>query len=184
MLVALVWRNGCALSAPVPSIPSPPLCGIYEAAQSGNLKKVKALLKDDPYLVFSNDTRLGRTPLFYAAEADHKDVVELLLTNKADANAKDCFGNTPLFCAASMGNKDVAELLLANKAEVNAKCSDDWTPLVAAAYYGKIDVAELLLAYKADVNAKTKDGWTPLLAAVNGGHKDMADVLRQHGGHE
>jgi len=41
----------------------------------------------------------------------HKDVVELLLANKADVNAKDNSGKTPLHIAVSKGHKDVVELL-------------------------------------------------------------------------
>jgi ankyrin repeat protein len=40
-----------------------------------------------------------------------KDVVELLLANKADINAKDNHGGTPLLMAEETGQKDVAELL-------------------------------------------------------------------------
>jgi ankyrin repeat protein len=46
-----------------------------------------------------------------AAWDGRKDVVELLLANKAEINAKDKGGNTPLRAAASNGHKDVAELL-------------------------------------------------------------------------
>jgi ankyrin repeat protein len=41
------------------------------------LEKVKALLKDNPNLVFSKDNN-GATPLHYAAKR-HKDVAELLV---------------------------------------------------------------------------------------------------------
>ena len=73
------------------------------------------------------------TPLHVAADGGHKDVVELLLANKAEVNAKDNDGVTPLHCGGVSGHKDVAELLLANKAEVNAKDNDGGTPLHMAA---------------------------------------------------
>ena len=44
-------------------------------------------------------------------------MVELLLANKADINAKDKGGTTPLRVAAFAGHKDVVALLLANKAD-------------------------------------------------------------------
>src|ERR1035441_6479191 len=128
---------------------------IHEAAKAGDLKKVKALLKDNPELVFSKDTN-GITPLYWAADRGNKDVVELLLASKAEVNAKANDGRTPLHAASAHDDhRDVVELLLANKAEVNAKDKDGWTPLHFAALVGHKDVAELLLANRADVNAKT-----------------------------
>jgi hypothetical protein len=82
---------------------------IFDAAKSGDLEKVKALLKDNPDLVFRKDI-LGQTPLHLAAWNGHKDAVELLLVSKADVNAKDKGGATPLFMAAWKGQKDVVEL--------------------------------------------------------------------------
>ena len=66
---------------------------------SGDLAKAKALLKDNPELVFSRATtgatrlhwadEIGMTPLHVAAQNGSKDVAELLLANKADVNDKD-----------------------------------------------------------------------------------------------
>ena len=71
----------------------------------------------------------GLTPLHVAASDGSEDVVELLLVNHAEVNAKDNIGATPLHLAVAKGHKDVAELLLANKAEVNAKDNIGMTPL-------------------------------------------------------
>ena len=164
-LVALVW-SGLAF------------CGeIHVAAKSGDLEKVKALLKANPDLVSSKDDKFGGTPLHLAAATGHKDVAELLLINKADVNAQDNNSNTPLHVAAFYGQKEVLELLLANKANVNAKESDGTTPLLVAVQHGYKDMAELLLASKADVNAEDNYGSTPLHAAARHGYKDMAELL-------
>jgi len=170
VIVAFAWSNLA-------------FCGeIHDAAENGNLEKVKALLKDNPDLVFSKDTN-GTTPLNCAVERGHKDVAELLLANKADVNARDRFGSTPLIFAV-WNSKDVVELLLTNGADVNAKDEDGNTPLHGAAGSGNIGIVELLLTNNADVNATNSDGETPLHWATGRGNRDVMDLLRQHGGQD
>ncbi len=64
------------------------------------------------------------TPLHSAAGGGHRDVVELLLANRADVNAKAFEGLTPIHMAAFNGHRDVAEFLLSNHAEV--KLGTSW----------------------------------------------------------
>jgi ankyrin repeat protein len=131
-LIALAWGSPAFSSE------------IHNAAQHGDVQKIKALLNDNPALVFSKDN-YGNTPLHDAALNGHKDVAELLVAHGADVNAKNNNGSTPLHLAASYkGHKDVAELLLANKAKVNAEDNKGQTPLHLAAAYGHKEVAQLL----------------------------------------
>src|ERR1035437_9720990 len=147
---------------------------IHDAAQRGDLKKVKAILKDNPDLVFSKDA-VGATPLHYAAIWGRKDVVKLLLAHGAEINAKDNLGRTPLWQASDYKDeKDVAELLLAHGAEVNAKDNFGGTPFLVA---GNKQVAELLLAHGAEINVQNNNGMTPLHWAAVEGHKDVAELL-------
>ena len=161
---------------------------IHTAAMGGNVEKAKALLAGDPELVFSKDER-GWTPLYFAAASGHKDMVELLIANKADINAFNQ-GFTPLHAAVLNHHPDVADLLIASNAQVSifdaaaggyieiakaqfkanpalASATDDsgWTALHFAARNGHKDVVELLLANKADVNGNTGIGMTPLQVA-------------------
>jgi ankyrin repeat protein len=174
---------------------------INDAAELGELEKVKALLANGPNLVTSKDS-FGRTPLHSAAENGNKAVVELLLANNADVNAADKYDSTPLHFAAMHDRKDAAKLLLANKAHVNAKDQAGATPLHYAAAYGHEDVAELLLANNAEYNvhdvaylgdlerikgllkdnpdlvfSKDSHGQTPLHCAAMKGHRDVVKLL-------
>jgi ankyrin repeat protein len=152
-------------------------------AQYGNLSEVRALLKNNPNLVFSKGfLNLDKTPLHWAAQEGNKEMTELLLANRADVNARDFNDWTPLHWAAQKGHKDEAELLLLNKADVDARAKNGWTPLLLASQRGHKDVVELLLVNKADVNAKNKWGRTPLREAEFQGHESIADFLRRHGG--
>jgi cytohesin len=173
-----------AIATVVVASSSVAFCGeIHDAVQNGDLKKVKALLKHHPDLVFSKEAEYGFTPLHVAAASGYGDIAEFLLAHGADVNGRDNQEQTPLHLAAAKGYKDVAELLLTHKADVNAKDKDGVTPLHAAAAMGQKDVAELLLAHGADVNAESKGG-TPLVAAEMSGHNDLVQLLRQNGGQE
>jgi ankyrin repeat protein len=170
-LLALAW-SGLAF------------CGeMHDAAKSGDVEKVKALLKKNPALASSKDTT-GTTPLHLAAGYGHKEVAELLLAHKARVNAKANEGDTPLHLAAFHGHTDVAELLLAGKAKVNAKDKAGLTPLHWASRNAHKDMVALLMARKANINAKDKLGQTPLRWATLGGHKEVAELLRKWDGHE
>ena len=63
----------------------------------------------------------------FAAPSGQKEVVELLIAEGADVNAKMDNGRTALHWAALMGHKEVAELLIANGAVVKAKENDGST---------------------------------------------------------
>jgi len=133
---------------------SDPKTGIAQAADAGDLEKVKALLKSNPNLVFDKDN-YDTTPLHWAAQQGHKDVAELLLASGAQVNARNKYGDTPLHFAATAGSKEVVELLLAHGADVNVVDR----PIGAGA-----------------------SGKTPLQCAASGNHQDVVELLRQHGG--
>jgi ankyrin repeat protein len=170
-----------SMHQPIPPPKSPSGLEIHDAAEAGDLVKVKTLLKDNPNLVFSKGKE-GGVPLHWAAVKGHKDVAELLLAHGAEVDAKARYGITPLYLAAHKGHKNLAALLLANHAEVNTKTDKGYTPLLIAAEEGRKEVAELLLSYGADINIVEKvDNWTPLHKATANGHKDVAELLLAHG---
>ena len=165
---------------------TPANTAILDAAEDGDLKTAEALLEKNPALVFTKDNH-GWTPLLLAVKNGHIDLAQLLLTNKADVNAKDKEGEIPLHWAImSVNPKDLVKLLLATGADFNAKDREGKTPLHLAVLYWWQDpnIAELLLDKGADVNARDNNGQTPLRLATAGGDKDVAKLLRDHGGQE
>src|SRR6266536_4047237 len=160
---------------------------IHEAAELGDLERVKAYLSQDPKQIDLVDAK-GRTVLARAARSGKKELVEFLLekgasedifaaaivgqTDKVAAflkqdpkliNARDSGGKTALHWAALYGQEKVMELLLAEKADVNSLDEDGFTPLHWAATFNQSDAAKVLLANKADTNLKVpKYGWTAL----------------------
>ena len=68
---------------------------LIEAARSGIVEDLKAIIHSHPELVRGRD-ETGATPLHYAAFGGHRDAVRLLVEAGADINAIDAqFGATP-----------------------------------------------------------------------------------------
>jgi ankyrin repeat protein len=179
---------------------------IHEAAELGDLERVKAYLSQDPKQIDLLDGN-GRTVLARAARSGKQEVVEFLLAmgakedicaavivghvdkvaaflkqDKTLINALDKDGRAPLHWAALYGQTKVMELLLADKADVNLLDGYGFTPLHWATTFNKRGAVGLLLANKADTNIKVaKYGWTPLRLAVIHGHMAAAEGLLNGG---
>ena len=101
--IAAVLLVGCGesqQSAPAPEAkPEPPTVkapdmSIHLSVQGGSIAAVKQHLAAGTD-VNAKDKR-GRTPLYWAAVADHNEIAELLIAKGADVNAKNKDGDTPL----------------------------------------------------------------------------------------
>jgi ankyrin repeat protein len=149
---------------------------IHDAAAEGDAPQVKALLRQDPTLINAKD-RYGATPLHWAAAEGHKDVVLILLVNKADVNARSNNGATPLKSAALRGRTEIVEILLAHGADVNAKDNEGETALQNAAFRGHEEIVQLLLSAKADINTRDNRGSTPLHEAAAAGNLTIVQLL-------
>ncbi len=122
-----------------------------------------------------NDLGAGERPQGTA------DVVDVLLKNGADVNARDTLGETPLFLAARKGFETIVKSLLDHGADANAKTRRGCTPLHAAADSGLAEIVALLLARGAVADAKDQSGLTPLFYAVCKGHTKAAEILLKKG---
>lgn len=198
-------ENGYAAGKPANATTNWNIAAFRGAIQSGDVKEMEKLLKEDPALIDIKDEQ-DRTPLILAAMSNRGQLVERLLSYKADINARDTFGRTALHWAALVGAQDAAQALADHKADLAAKVEGGATPLHYAARNGFPRVAEVLVAHGAEINAPDSKGNTPLqwveaelktgppadpttplakiYAAKLKGRNDVAEWLRQHGGHE
>ena len=155
---------------------------IAGAIERGDFYEVDGLIQNDPELVnviFSE----GSTPLHLATLCNYKDIVELLISNGADVNAKDDNGCAPLFGAVfdfeAGDRRETVKTLIAHGADVNTVDTDGLTLLHNAAMNGKKDIVELLLASRAEPALKTNAGLTPEEFAIAANHLDIAALLAE-----
>lgn len=152
---------------------------LFEAAATGKLTRVMALVKENPAAVngFSPD---GFTALSLAAFFAHSNVVDYLLRAGALPNlaSQNAMRVQPLHSAAASRQMIIAEALLSAGADVNARQSDDFTPLHTAAQNGQGEMVKLLLVHGADPQARTTSSQTPADLAEAAGYAALADQLR------
>jgi hypothetical protein len=150
---------------------------LFQACSKGDCKKVGKLLKRSPDLVFSKDKN-GTTPLSLAASKGYKEMVELLLANKADVNADHDY-ETPLAAASQGGFAEVVGVLLAAGARVDDGGRRSlYTPLLWACENGHAAVVSLLLQAGANKNFQhLVSNDTPISIASKRGHTEVWTLL-------
>ena len=81
---------------------------------------------------------------------NHHEIIQLLLSNRAELEWMDEQKCTPLHLACKKGNIESVALLLANQANIYALDFRKWTPLHYASYNGHRKVCNYLLKWEAD----------------------------------
>jgi ankyrin repeat protein len=153
---------------------------LIRAASSGDSEQVLALLKQG---ADANARFKGFTPLLMAAQPDapadtekHLAVIDILISAKADINARDKSGLTPLARASLVGSLDIVKKLLAYKANPNIKSYDGLSALTLT---NSEDIAKELIAAHADVNVTSDDGFNALTNACSNGNLGFVKMLIQ-----
>jgi len=122
----------------------------------------------------------GQSVLHLAAEDGHIDIVQALIANGAEIEAKDRYRRTPLMYAAKYGHIAVVKTLIENGAK-EAKDRYRSTPLMFAVEYGHIAVVKALIENGAEIEAKDGYGRTPLMLAAKCGHIAVVKALIANG---
>ncbi len=152
---------------------------VFEAAATGRVARLRALLRDDPRLVAAWSVD-GFTPLHLAAFFGSDVGAELLLDAGADPEAESRNGQhiRPLHSAVAGGAFAIARRLIDAGADVEAVQQDGFRTLHAAAQSGDEHMVDLLLQAGADPEATTADGRLPADLAAERGHEALARRLR------
>ena len=187
-IAELLISRGAELNAHDPWYSTP----LYLAAEQGHLEVVKLLIVEGAEVnVKSNGS--GYTPLHRAAwgpvvrrfgeqaedlgadpDTSYKEIVDLLVAQGAEINARDNDGQTALDQATWSGKGGTAALL--------RKHGGKHGTIDGAVYGGDIEAVKDFLANGVDVNVKGGSIMgTPLHFAAQGGHKDIVELLLAKG---
>jgi ankyrin repeat protein len=131
----------------------------------------------------SKDCHL-RSPLSWAAEKGHKDMVKLLLEDgRVRVDSRDKNDRTPLHYACRWGSRESVEILTGFGADPGtADNRDRRTPLELAVKHGHEPVVEYLLDLcKVQVNSRNSSGETLLTIAARRGHAQIIKLLLRYG---
>jgi ankyrin repeat protein len=182
------------------------IASLLEAAERGELSRVRELLADDPSLLNARDGS-GWNALGYAAWNGRHQVCEYLLergaegdlfteaacgpldsfrerlrTNPLGVSSRDRGRKaTALLWAVRGGNRVGCELLLAMGADIQAADKEGNTALHYAASLEKMEILELLAAAGAGPDSANANGQTPLHLAAARGSFEVCLFLLDHG---
>jgi ankyrin repeat protein len=151
---------------------------VFAACIAGARERVAELIGREPDLIkaYSHD---GWTPLHLACFFGHPALVETLIAQGAEVNARsrNPMRNMPLHAAAAGRNRDAVRVLLEHGVEVNARQEGGWTALHAASQNGDVDMVRLLIAGGADVQVRAGNQQNALDLALGKGHQAVVDLL-------
>ncbi|HNV48198.1 MAG TPA: ankyrin repeat domain-containing protein [Spirochaetota bacterium] len=155
------------------------VAGLFAAIEEGSLERVVSQLAavGDPNVSHKNST-----PLCVAADKGNRQIVEYLISKKADVNGKTADDQlTPLHLAAMRGHTEVVTVLIGAGADINAKSKSNATPLQVALKNGAAGVARVLLQKNPDVKNSDEEGETALHLAAAGSETALMKLLMERG---
>ncbi len=89
---------------------------LHKIAEQGDVEEMRLLLKTQTLSLDAKDSE-GWTPLLYASERGHLEIVRLLLDYGASVHALSDFNESALMCAAEYGHYEVVLELLERGAD-------------------------------------------------------------------
>ncbi|XP_030053172.1 histone-lysine N-methyltransferase EHMT2 isoform X2 [Microcaecilia unicolor] len=133
---------------------------LHHAAKSGNLEMLSFLLSTGQVDVNAKDNG-GWTPVIWAAEHKHLQVIRMLLTRGADVTLQDNEENVCLHWASFTGSAEIAEVLLNAQCDLHSVNFHGDTPLHIAARENYHECVILFLSRGADTEMRNKEGDSP-----------------------
>ena len=162
------------------------LTALHHASIIGNATLVKALLKYKFTNCDLHDDR-GYTPLHYATEGEHEEVILALLADK-DVLEEDVIKLASLLEPKSdrareravrydLSPIESARKILKQGADVQLRNNDGKTALMLAIERGNLNIFNILLDAKTNANLKNKAGKTAIMMAMERELMPFVDAL-------
>ncbi|XP_052798974.1 uncharacterized protein LOC128230601 [Mya arenaria] len=155
---------------------------IFLAAIRGYCKTVRVFLKHDKsqdslrIASYGKGSFIKGMSLFHVAVwKNNRQLIEMLIDERANPNVKDFYGRTPLVYAIITDKKTATRMLLQYSDKTIADKQGN-TPLHAAIHKGNIKVVAKLVT-EVNVNSVDKYGRTPLHVACEKADVDTAHML-------
>jgi ankyrin repeat protein len=173
------FLGGCAsFSSSSDEKPSP----LHDAAEAGNLHRVKSLLAKG--IALDSRDILKRQVIHSAAESGNLELVQYLVAKGADVRSRDGSNHTPLHLAAGNGHEKIVGYLLDQGAKVDDVENSGNTALHKAANCGDLETVKLLVERGAKVRQASEygpGGWMPIHHAATSDSVPTVEYLLKHG---
>ncbi len=128
----------------------------------------------------SRDNSLN-TLLHVAVEHKNEKLIDFLLENNVNVNARNFHGQTPLIIAASNGDEKTMKKLLKAGGDLQLVDNNGEGVVMYAVYGNHCHLIEFLKQAGANFNQENKDGLYPLTVAAKIGQYQMVNSLHQNG---
>lgn len=164
---------------------------LHYASRYGHIETVRYLLNKGANKELK--TSDGYTPLDFAKEKEHIEIISILTNWKTKNNKSPLYdssndnyssskdnNDSPLHDAALEGNLDTVKELIANGLDLNAKNKFGNTPLHYASIAGHLKIVKYLLSNGAN-NIKSNSGKTPLDFAREKEYVEIVSALTTNG---
>jgi hypothetical protein len=148
---------------------------LITACQTDDVKKIKGLLNEFPFLLDSEDDS-GWTPLFHAVNNDKFNAVKTLINLRANVNLSD---NCGCLLMDYVSDPTIKRFLLNKGADVNAARLHDIHKAAAAGDIVKIQ--QILSKDSTKLNVVDDNGWSPLYWAAYNQHQHVVEYLLDNG---
>ena len=166
------------------------LSSLHWAAIIGNAEVTKLLISEGANIEIKG-TIFKSSPLLFACQNGRTKIVETLLENGADINAKSSNGTRAIHFAAQSGKTEIVKILLQKGLDINCKNDDGETPLYYAMYVRyfplgckathALKMTKFLIKSGAKIDEATVSKETPLTHAITKANVGVVKLLISYG---
>jgi hypothetical protein len=149
---------------------------IFEATRNGDLKQLKALVKQNPDTVNSVNA-MGFNPLMIACYRGQEKAAKFLVANGADVNARSPEGSA-LQAASYQNNTKLTVFLVKKGADLHVKGPDGNNTLMYAVMNQNAELVAFLVKSGADLTAKNNDGQTAYTLAMSLSDEAIRELVK------